>query len=60
MTAAKAVAALIGAIVTALLGLSIIPVVGVWHTALTIIAAICTALVTYAIPNSPAGVRVLP
>lgn len=48
---AKAWVSLVGAILTALLGLSVIPVVGTWHTALTIASAILTAVVTYAIPN---------
>ena len=54
--AAKAYVALLGAIVTALLGLSVIPVVGTWHTALTIVSAILTAIVTYAVPNRPTTV----
>lgn len=49
--AAKAWIALIGSVVTALLGLSVIPVVGTWHTVLTIISAVLTALTTYAVPN---------
>lgn len=53
---AKAWVALLGAILTALLGLSIIPVTGGWHTGLTIAAAICTSVLTYAIPNRPASV----
>lgn len=53
---AKAWVALIGAIVTALLGLDVIPVVGIWHTILTIASAIITAIVTYAVPNRPAVV----
>lgn len=48
---AKAWIALMGAMVTALLGLSVIPVVGGWHTGLTIASALLTALVTYAVPN---------
>ena len=48
---AKAWIALLGSIITALLGLSVIPVVGVWHTVLTIAAAVITALTTYAVPN---------
>lgn len=48
---AKAWVSLVGAILTALLGLSVIPVVGTWHTALTVASAILTAVVTYAIPN---------
>lgn len=48
---AKAWVALIGAIITALLGLSVIPVVGTWHDILTIASAIVTSIVTYAVPN---------
>jgi hypothetical protein len=54
--AAKAYVALLGAILTALLGLDVIPVVGTWHTILTIAAAIVTAIVTYAVPNRPSTV----
>lgn len=50
---AKAWVALVGAIVTALLGLDVIPVVGTAHTVLTIASAILTAVVTYAVPNRP-------
>lgn len=53
---AKAWVALMGAIVTALLGLDVIDVNGGWHTGLTIAAAILTAILTYAIPNRPATV----
>lgn len=56
MTAAKMWASLIGAILTALLGLSVIPVEGAWHTWLTVFSAIATAVATYAIPNRPATV----
>lgn len=53
---AKAWVALLGAILTALLGLDVIPVVGAAHTILTIASAIVTAVVTYAVPNRPATV----
>jgi hypothetical protein len=53
MVAAKAWAALIGAFITGLLGLGVIPVVGIWHNIITIVAVICTAIVTYAVPNRP-------
>lgn len=53
---AKAWIALIGSIVTGLLGLDVIPVVGIWHTILTIAAAIITSIVTYAVPNRPTPV----
>lgn len=55
-TAAKAWIALIGAIITGLLGLDVIPVVGIWHNILTIASAIVTAIVTYAVPNRGATV----
>jgi hypothetical protein len=51
MYMAKAIASFIGALVTALLGLSVIPVDGPAHTWLTIIAALATAVFTYAVPN---------
>jgi len=51
----KAWVALIGAMVTALLGLAIIPT-GSWRTGLTIAAALITAFLTYAAPNTPSGV----
>jgi uncharacterized membrane protein len=54
--AAKAWIALIGSIVTALLGLEVIPTVGVWHTILTITSAVVTAVATYQVPNTPRGV----
>lgn len=53
---AKAWIALVGAIVTALLGLDVIPVEGNWHIGLTIASAILTAIITYAVPNRPATV----
>lgn len=53
MIAAKAWVALVGSIVTALLGLDVIPVVGPWHVALTVISATCTSILTWAIPNKP-------
>jgi len=49
--AAKAWIALIGAIVTALLGLNVIPITGVWHSILTIASAIITGITTYTVPN---------
>jgi hypothetical protein len=55
--AAKAWVGLLGAVVTALLGLDIISVDGSWHKALTIIAAVCTAVLVYAVPNQPAVQR---
>jgi hypothetical protein len=51
--AAKAYAALIGSVVTALLGTQVIPVEGAWHIGLTIASVILTAVATYEIPNKP-------
>ena len=48
---AKAWAATVGAIVTALIGLGIIPVP--YQTVLALISAVCTGIVTYAVPNIP-------
>lgn len=53
---AKAWVALLGAMLTALLGLDVIPVQGTWHTGLTIASALVTAIITYAVPNRPATV----
>lgn len=52
MYMAKAIASFIGAVITALLGLDVIPVTGTAHTWLTIISALVTAVITYAVPNS--------
>lgn len=49
---AKAYVALLGGILTALLGLSVIPLTGGWHTGLTIASAVCTAILTYRVPNT--------
>lgn len=57
MSVAKMWAAMLGSIVTALLGLGTIPVTGTWHLWLTILAAICTGIVTYAVPNRATYVR---
>lgn len=57
---AKAWVALIGAILTGLLGLDVIPVVGIWHTILTIASAIVTAIITYAVPNRPTSTTIVP
>lgn len=53
MTTAKAWAALIGTIITALFAAQVIPVVGTWHVILTIISVVATAVGTYAVPNKP-------
>ena len=49
LATAKAWAALVGAVVTAVLG-TVPPHTEVW-TILTAVAAVCTALATFAIPN---------
>lgn len=51
MYMAKAVAAFIMAMITALLGTGVIPVVGPWHMWLTIVSALATGVITYAVPN---------
>lgn len=51
MYMAKAIAAFIGAVVTALLASDTIPVDGEWGRWLTIISVIATAVATYAVPN---------
>lgn len=55
MTAAKAYAALIGAVVTALLG-TIPPDNKVWQV-LTFVSAVCTAVATFAVPNRAKTLR---
>ena len=52
LATAKMWAALVGAVLTAVLG-TVPPHTEVW-TILTAVAAICTAVVTYAVPNAPA------
>lgn len=51
MTMAKAIAAFIGAMITALLGTGTIPVASSWQVWLSVISALATAVVTYAVPN---------
>lgn len=51
LTRAKAYAALVGTIVTVLLGA--VPVDGKLHDVLVLVAALATAVATYAIPNKP-------
>lgn len=51
LASAKAYAALVGAIVTAILG-TVPPHTTTW-TVLTIVAAVATAVATYAVPNTP-------
>ena len=55
LTAAKAYAALIGSVITALLG-TVPPHTPVW-TVLTFVAAVCTAVATFRIPNKPKRTR---
>lgn len=50
LRAAKSYAALLGSILTTLLGLDVIPT-GSWRTGLTIASAVCTAIAVYAVPN---------
>lgn len=52
MYAAKAIAAFVGAIVTALLASGKIPVDGIWQIILTIISIIATAITTYQVRNN--------
>lgn len=61
-TATKAWIALFGSVLTALLGLSVIPITGTWHVTLTILSAIVTAVSTYAARNTGTTVidRVVP
>ena len=49
VTAAKAIVALVGSVVTALLG-TVPPHTTLW-TVLTFVAAVCTMVGTYAVPN---------
>lgn len=51
LTRAKAYAALVGTIVTVLLGA--LPVDGKLHQVLVVVGAIATAVATYAVPNKP-------
>lgn len=51
MYMAKAIAAFIGTVVTALFAAEVIPTVGVWHEVLTIASVVATAVTTYAVPN---------
>lgn len=51
MYAAKAIAALIGTILTALFAAQIIPVSGVWYVILTVASIVATAVTTYQVPN---------
>jgi hypothetical protein len=62
VTMAKAIAAFIGAMITALLGTGVIPVASSWQVWLSVISALATAVVTYAVPNrpSPGVTRVIP
>lgn len=55
MTAAKAIAALIGSFITSLLAAGVIPTNSSWHVWLGIVGTIVTAIATYAIPNRPAA-----
>lgn len=58
MTAAKAVAAFIGGLVTWLLASGTVPLPASWQFWLGLVGAICTAIVTYAVPNRGTAVVV--
>jgi hypothetical protein len=49
--AAKAWISLLGSIITALLGLSVLPLSGGLHTGLTVASAVLTAVITYSVRN---------
>lgn len=57
MYMAKAVAAFVGTVITALFAAGVIPTVGVWHTVLTVASIIATAVTTYAVPNRGPVIR---
>lgn len=60
MSSFKAWVALIGSIITALLGLEVIPVTGPWHVTLTVASAIVTSVATWlAGPGGPGTVTVV-
>lgn len=59
MTAAKAVAAFVLAVITALFASGTIPIPASWELGLGLVSAVCTAIVTYAIPNRPNNVTVV-
>lgn len=59
MTVAKAVAAFIGGLITWLLASGTIPIPGNWQFWLGLVGAICTAIITYAVPNKPATATVV-
>lgn len=50
---AKAYAALVGSIVTVLLG--VVPVSSQWHAVLVALGVVATAVATWRVPNSPKG-----
>lgn len=53
---AKAIAAFVGTVITALFAAQIIPVEGQWYVILTVASIIATAITTYAVPNRAAPV----
>jgi VIT1/CCC1 family predicted Fe2+/Mn2+ transporter len=59
MTVAKAVAAFVLAVITALFASGTIPIPASWQLGLGLVGAVCTAIVTYAVPNKPTNVTVL-
>jgi hypothetical protein len=60
MYMAKAVAAFIGTVITALFAAGVIPTVGTWHIILTIASIVATAVTTYAVPNRGAPIIPVP
>ncbi len=56
MYMAKAIAAFVGTVITALFAAEVIPTVGTWHTILTVFSIIATAVTTYAVPNRGSAV----
>lgn len=57
MYMAKAIAAFISLVVTALVAApDVVPVTGTFHLVITIIAILAGAVTTYAVPNRPTSV----
>lgn len=52
---AKAYAALVGGVITAVLGMPDVPVPDGARPWLMLVSAVCTAVVTFALPNKPAA-----
>lgn len=58
MYMAKAVAAFIGTLITALFAAQVVPVAGTWHVVFTVVSILVTAITTYAVPNRGPVIRV--